>query len=86
MQAMKTMTRKVTIVDPISLYVDVGQRMKEAREKAGLTQEQVGLSLGMTRANVANLEGGKSAILLTHLYNLAMCLDVPLSRFLPSVP
>lgn len=80
---MKTVTRRITTVDVISLYVDIGQRMREAREKAGLSQEQIGMQLGMTRANVANLEAGKTAILMPHVYNLALALEIPLSRLLP---
>jgi transcriptional regulator with XRE-family HTH domain len=82
---MKLITRRVTIVDPESLYVAVGERMREARDKSGLTQEQIGIQLGMTRANVANLEAGKTAIMLQHVYNLALYLEIPVSRLLPPV-
>lgn len=76
--------RSVT-VDLSDLYCQIGAAMKQARETKKLTQAQVGLALGMTRANVSNLEAGTSAILLAHIYNLAMFLKVPVTTFLPKL-
>lgn len=80
---MKFITRKIVVVDALSLYQTIGGLMKAARERAGLTQEAVGIQLGMTRANVANLESGKTAIMVTHIYNLAAMLEIPVSKLLP---
>lgn len=80
---MKLITRKIVVVDALSLYQTIGGLMKAARERAGLTQEAVGIQLGMTRANVANLESGKTAIMVTHIYNLAAMLEIPVSKLLP---
>jgi len=85
MLKLRTKVRTVRTVDTPSLYLTIGQAMKEAREAAGMSQEQVGLALGMTRANMSNLESGRSAILLPHVYNLAMLLDLPIHRLLPKL-
>lgn len=74
-------TRRV--VDRSALYREIGKKMRRVRERAGLSQETVGIALGMTRANVSSLEAGKTRILLEHIYNAAMAMKVPASEFLP---
>lgn len=77
----KTVTRRV--VDMPALYRQIGARMRLHREKRGMTQQDVGLVLNMTRANVANLERGGTRILLEHVYNAALLFRVPAARLLP---
>lgn len=36
----------------------IGRRLREIRESMGLTQEQVGLTLGVSARSVGNIEGG----------------------------
>lgn len=77
----KTLTRRV--VDTSALYQTIGKRIRAAREDKGLSQAEIGLALGMTRANVANLEAGKTRILLEHIYNVALLLNQPVQGLLP---
>lgn len=44
--------------DP-KFYKKLGRKLRAARLKAGLTQREVGDSVGMTRAWVATLENGR---------------------------
>jgi DNA-binding XRE family transcriptional regulator len=55
----------------IDVNRDLGQLMKAMRITAGLTQEQMAKALGMTRANVPNLESGRYNIYLHHLVRCA---------------
>jgi len=80
---MKVKSVTYATVDEQWLYAQVGKRMRKAREVAGMPQEEVGYALRMTRANVSNIEAGRSAIMLTHLYNLARLLRVSVMEFLP---
>ena len=77
----KTLTRRV--VDMEALYREIGRRMRAVREQRGLSQQHVGIALGVTRANIANLESGAHRILLEHIYNAAMVFNVPVSKLLP---
>lgn len=78
---LRTVTRRV--IDMPSLYRSIGRKMRAARQKAGLSQADVALALGVTRANIANLEAGKTRILLDHLYNLSLLVKRPVRVFLP---
>lgn len=41
------------------LLVDVGPLLKQARRKAGLSQDQLARPLGMSRATISAIEGGR---------------------------
>jgi transcriptional regulator with XRE-family HTH domain len=75
--------RTVKIVDAQSLNQEVGQRIRQVREKRGLQQAQLGAHLGLTRAAVSNMELGRHAIMLVHIYNIALFLGVPVRKLLP---
>lgn len=80
---MKVKTKTRRVVDMQALYTSIGRNLKQAREKAGVSQRDVGMALGMSRANVANMEAGTMRILLEHVYNAALLFNVPLRRLLP---
>jgi hypothetical protein len=37
----------------------------------------------MTRANVSNIEAGKTSVMLEHLYNLSLMTNTPVNRLMP---
>ena len=76
----------VRVIDSPSLYRAIGKGIRRARISAKLSQQEVGAILGMTRAAVSNIEAGRQAIMLPHIYNLALRLKLPLTRFLPRMP
>jgi transcriptional regulator with XRE-family HTH domain len=41
--------------------VEYGRRLAAARVDAGLTQAELGVRIGLSRASVANIEGGRQA-------------------------
>jgi transcriptional regulator with XRE-family HTH domain len=66
-------------------YTEVGRRIRDYRNKAGMTQEGLGrlLSPPTTRVSVANIEGGHQRILLHTFVQLAAALNVEVTDILP---
>lgn len=58
------------------LALDVGDRIREAREAAGLTQRDLATRMGTSQAAVARLEAGGTAATLTTLQKVAAALDL----------
>ena len=58
-------------------YRQLGKRLQERRSALGLTQEQLGRRLQptMTRASIANIEGGKQRVLAHTFVALAAALE-----------
>ncbi len=65
------------------LYRAIGERIRAARLAKGLTGEQLGAAIGMVRASISNMEGGRQHLSIYALYQLAEVLDVPLGNLLP---
>jgi transcriptional regulator with XRE-family HTH domain len=66
-------------------YKELGRSIQAFRVKAGLSQEKLGASLRprVTRASIANIEGGKQRILTHTLVQLSAALDVDISLLIP---
>jgi len=54
----------------------VGFRLKELREKAGLSQSQLAIKAGVRQATISDLEGGKTRRLLEVIDKLSAALKV----------
>ena len=65
---------------PISLYAEVGRRIRLARRAAGLSQTELGDALGITFQQLQKYELGINRISIGRLVHLAAALDVPLSN------
>lgn len=63
----------------------IGERIKKAREKAGLTQSQLGEMLGYSAMGISYLEKGLRKIKIEHLEKIAEKLKVNISYFLEPV-
>ena len=61
-------------------YRQLGQLIQIKRREKSLTQEAVADSLSISRATYANLEAGDHRILLHHVLELALLLDLNLSE------
>lgn len=66
-------------------YEEVGRRIRDHRNKAGMTQEHLGRLLfpPTTRVSVANIERGSQRILSHTLVQLATALGVEVPDILP---
>ncbi len=66
-------------------YVLLGRRIKEARKKCHLTQDQFAEQLDISTAYVSQIETGKVAVNLNRLAQIAFLLQVDISYFLTGV-
>lgn len=63
---------------------DIGRKLQQAREDAGLSQEQLASMLGCAQSTLSNYEKGKRRIYLTQLEHIAEILNRPIEYFLDS--
>ena len=61
----------------------IGDRAREAREAAGLTQEQLGKLIGASQPEVSRWEAGERILSLADFLAIADALKVPASALLP---
>lgn len=59
----------------------VGKRIKELRNKLGISQEELGFRSGVHRTYIASLEVGKRNISIVTLEKITKALEVSLSKF-----
>jgi len=72
-------------MDEKLIYYHVGQNIKETRDAADKTQEELAQALGVSRASVANYESGKQAISLSDLYKIADYFNVDINKLIPNM-
>lgn len=60
------------------LYVQIGLRIREAREARDLTQSELATAADLSRVAVTNVERGRHALSLRKLLAVALALDIPL--------
>ncbi|TPW14954.1 MAG: hypothetical protein FD127_1090 [Acidimicrobiaceae bacterium] len=58
------------------LALDVGEKVRDAREAAGLSQRELAARMGTSQAAVARLEAGGVGATLTTLQRMAAALDL----------
>ena len=80
---MKTTARTVRRVDGRWLNKAIGQRVLALRKQRGLTAEQVGIGVGVTRAAVSNWELGNHGFPIETIYNIALFYGVSPRKLLP---
>ena len=64
----------------------IGQRMRQLREAAGLSQSDVGACLNVSYQQVQKYERGSNRISIEKLQRLAVTLRVPMSAFFEDTP
>ncbi len=64
---------------------EIGKRIRELRQKAGLSQEKFALKIEMDRTYLASVEAGKRNISIVNLQKIAMGLNVSLSELFKGV-
>lgn len=68
------------------VYARFGRRLSRSRKKAGLTQEKLAASIGISRASVANIERARQHVQLHKVYAIADALEIDITDLLPAVP
>jgi transcriptional regulator with XRE-family HTH domain len=66
------------------IYATLGRRVRTRREELRLTQADLSAKIGLSRASIANIEGGRQAVLLHQFLALAEALTVPPMDLIPS--
>lgn len=56
------------------LYMALGMEIEETRKAQGLSQEELGDRVGLSRASISNIEGGRQQIYVHHLHDIARAL------------
>lgn len=64
-------------------YEEVGRRLRQARLRAELTQQELADVVELSRASIANIEGGRQPFAVHTLALCARALDVPVSELIP---
>jgi transcriptional regulator with XRE-family HTH domain len=59
----------------------LGQRVRQARERQGLSQEELAAEMGLGQRAISELENGKRRLSVTEVPDLARVLDVPFLYF-----
>lgn len=72
-------------ISEVSLYHQLGERVKQQRKQRSLTQSQLATATGMLRTTIANIEGGRQKASLHVLYTLSIALGVDVCTLLPRV-
>jgi len=66
-----------------SLKEAIGEKLREAREEKGMSQEALAGMLGLSKVGYGALERGKNLIGLQYLVMLTFILGKPITFFLP---
>lgn len=64
-------------------YIFIGNKLKEARIDANITQQDLAAALGLARTSIVNIESGFQRLPIHKLFVLAALLDVPVKSLLP---
>lgn len=63
-------------------HLALGEAIREARKKTGLSQEALGLEAGLDRTYISSVERGRRNISFDNLVKIAKTLDVKPSQLL----
>lgn len=65
----------------MAIQEDVGNRIKEYRNKRGISQESLAHETGLDRTYITSVERGKRNISIVNLEKITKALNVKLSEF-----
>ncbi len=61
----------------VSVYAEVGQRVRQRRWVVGMTLQQLGDSVGITAQQIMKIETGTNEMSASLMQDIAAALDVP---------
>lgn len=73
----------VTLTNRNLLYEEFGRRLAAVRKSKRLSQENLGVLVGLSRTSITNIERGRQCIQLHQLYQFASALRTDLDQLLP---
>lgn len=65
------------------MFVRFGQRLREVREKVGISQEKLAELAGLHRTYVSSVERGKRNISIQNIERLAEALGTTMAQLMP---
>ena len=65
------------------IYRVFGSRLRELREKASVTQEELAKRVDLSRTSITNIEKGRQRVLLHQFVDLAEALNVEPTALMP---
>lgn len=71
-------------VDESQLYIAVGKKIKECRERIGISQQELADRCDFEKSNVSRIEAGRTNPTLKSLLLISKALDIPLITFFES--
>lgn len=71
------------MTDLDALYRRFGELVRQHRTNAGLTQEEVGSRVDLSRTSITNIEKGRQKVLLHQLFSLAAAFETSPASLLP---
>lgn len=72
-------------LDTRSIQLRIGEKIKKAREKRGLSQEELGDAVGMSRISVLQVEKGEANTTLPKLWLIACATGVQPTDLFPPI-
>ena len=66
------------------VYALIGDAIRRRRGVIGMSQEDLGSRIGLSRASVTNIESGRHPVSIHHLYGIAGAFGVPMCELLPT--
>ena len=79
------MTPDAATPNVAALYGAIGGRIRQYRERSGLTQGDLAVKTGLSRASITQFESGHQRLPLESIYAVAAVLCVAIAEVLPSV-
>jgi len=80
--ASHTLPVEIEMITPNEFYSKLGDSIRQRREELGLTQEELGESLGLSRTSVTNIERGRQRLLIDQFQLVCKALDQPADTLL----
>lgn len=70
---------------PSSARIKFGKRVRELRQKSGLTQEELGFRAKLHRTYIGSIERGEQNVAIENIFKLAKALQITLSELFQSI-
>ncbi len=67
-------------MNEFQLYIDVGKKIKECRERIGISQQELADRCNFEKSNVSRIEAGRTNLTLKSLFLISKALDIPLKN------
>lgn len=67
------------------VYQIIGNRIRQYRERLGMTQEKLGETIGLTRTSVTNMEAGRQKFQVGTIYRICAAFHISPHELFPSL-